>query len=80
MFGRPLSGMFRRASRTTHDADLQSANQLPEEWRLTVEDCKSSVSSFRIRDPEQWTADSEKKKHVRNRFFELEKLGMGPAI
>ena len=45
--------MFRRASRTTHDADLKSANQLPVRWRPTVEDYKSSLSAFGIKDPEQ---------------------------
>jgi hypothetical protein len=49
----PLSRMFRRASRTTYDADLQSANQLPVRLKPTVEDYKSSVSAFGIRYPEQ---------------------------
>ena len=53
----PLSRMFRRASRTTHDADLKSANQLPMRLKPTVEDYKSSVSAFGIAYPEQRRAD-----------------------
>jgi chorismate mutase-like protein len=48
-----LSGMFRRSSRTTYDADLQSANQLPVQWRPTVEDFKSSSSAFGMEYPEK---------------------------
>ena len=54
----PAVSMFRRASRTTHDADFKSANQLPVQWRPTVKDYKSSGSAFGIQDPVQRNSNS----------------------